>query len=355
MIRQYFCCERLTLGGLSLCQLANRTWTKLNENEILTRASAVAFYAMLALVPFLALILTLVIALLPDLTGRFPHTAGVGDLTVTQLERTLKTVLPREASEVVMTEIARVQKSLHPGLISLGLLMTIWLASSPFVAVMDAMNRIHGLTETRPFWKVRVTAIVLTLVVAVILVGSLIAVVAWPQLLKWMGLSEPAALLATAARWIAVVVGLLCSFALTYHFAPAVPQKWKWITPGSVIGTVCFLIETFLFRLYVQEFANYNKTYGSLGGVMVLMFWFWLTSVVLLVAGQINENIEEASWLKRSSGRRAALVTPPDFRSLEPEPARPSRLLAEPPDLRSIEPEPARPRAEAAHRLDGRG
>lgn len=196
--------EALTLGGLSVRELLVRTWNKITEHEILTRAAAVAFYAMLALVPFLGLVLTLVVRLLPDLTGRSGSTVGVANLTVEQLDSTLRTMFPKEAYGVIKDQIVRIQNDSHLGLISFGLAVTIWLASSLFLAVIDAMNRIYGVTETRPFWKLRLTAIVMTLIQAIILVGSLLAIVAWPQILNGLGLSAPAQVVATLIQWVVV-------------------------------------------------------------------------------------------------------------------------------------------------------
>jgi len=145
--------------------------------------------------------------------------------------------------------------------------------------------------------------------------------VAWPEIVTWLGLSRPAAFLAHAVQWLVVFVMVLLSFALTFYVGPDADQRWEWITPGSLAGTVVFLVETFGLRTYVQHFANYDKTYGSLGGVMILLLWFWLSAVVLLTSGEVNKIIEDASPLGKSYGQK---VDPPkalDFASMEPEPA----------------------------------
>ena len=239
-------CAALSLGGLSVRELILRTWRKINEHEILTRAAAVAFYAMLALVPFLALTLTFTAQLLPDVTDRTGKSMGIGNLTVDELRTTLRDLFPREAYGVVEQQIARLQQESHIGLISLSLAITIWLASSLFVAIIDAMNRIYGVDETRPLWKLRLVAIVMTLFQAIILVGSLLAIVVWPQFVRWMGMSEPAALLATAVQWLVVTIAVLISFALTFYVGPDADQHWEWITPGSLVGTIVFLIVSLL-------------------------------------------------------------------------------------------------------------
>lgn len=312
--------QALNLGGLSLKELAVRTWAQINENEILTRAAAVAFYAMLAIVPFLALVLTLAVQALPDINAG-PNAQGVGQLTVGELQASLEAALPPEALKVVQDQIARIQQQPPVGLLSIGLAVTIWLASSLFLAVIDAMNRIYGVRDTRSFLKLRLTAITMTLIEATILIGSLVAVVAWPQILGWLGLSQVAAALATAVQISVIVIMILMSFALCLYVGPDANQRWEWITPGSLFGTIGFLAITFGFRFYVQYSGGYDKTYGSLGGVMVLLFWFWLTSVVLLTSAQINQLIEEASPLGRSKGNKSDTPPAEDDLALMPDPA----------------------------------
>jgi membrane protein len=315
----------LNLGGLGVRELLLRTWNKVNDNEIMTRAAAVSFYAMLALVPFLALILTLIVQLLPDVTG-LTGAKGIGDLTAAELDRTLKQSFPVEAYRVVHDQIVHLQRQKQPplGLLLVGLGVTVWLASSLFVAIIDAMNRICGVTESRSLVKIRLVAIAMTCVQAVILVGSLLAIVLWPQIVAWVGLSAPAVAVATVVQWAVVVVVVLLSFALSLYVAPDADQRWEWITPGSLLGTAVFLTSSFGFRLYVQHFANYDKTYGSLGGVMVLLFWFWISSLVLLSAAQMNKVIEEASPLGKKHGQKVDPTEAPDLKSLAPEPS-PSR------------------------------
>jgi membrane protein len=314
--------EAFRLGGLSVRELTVRTWHKINENEILTRAAAVSFYAMLALVPFLGLVVYLAAQLLPDLTGA-TGARGIGNLTVNELETTLKNVLAPEAYSVFEDQIAQLQREPPFGLISIGLAITLWLASSLFLAIIDAMNRIYGVEERRPFWKLRLVAIGMTLLQAMILVGSLLMIVVWAYILKRWGLSAPAAFLATAVQWLVLFVAILLSFALSFYIAPDANQRWEWITPGSLLGTIIFLLVSYVFKIYVEHFANYNKTYGSLAGVMVLLFWFWVSSVVLLSAAQTNKVIEDASPLGKNYGQRIDPTIEPDFESIRPEPASP--------------------------------
>jgi len=311
----------MTLGGLRPREVLFRTWKEINDHEIMTRAAAISFYAMLALVPFLALILTVTVQLLPTLTDLSGKETGIGNMTAGELDTTLRETFPKEAYEVIHDQIRRLQSPSRPNplLLVVGLGVTIWLASSLFVAVIDAMNRITGVNETRSFLKIRVVAIVMTCLQAAILVSSLLAIVLWPQILGWLGLSAAAAALATAVQWLVVSLVVLASFTLTFYVAPDADQRWEWITPGSLLGTAVFLLASYGFRVYVQSFADYNKTYGSLGGVMVLLFWFWISSMVVLTAAQINKIIEDASPVGKSFGQRVDPTEPLDLKTISPE------------------------------------
>src|SRR4051794_33278203 len=145
--------DALTLGGLTPKEALLRTWKNVNDHEIMTRAAAVSFYAMLAVVPFLALVLAVTIELLPDLTGLTGRTTGIGNMTAGQLDASLKQAFPRESYAVVHDQIARLQSQKRPPLLYLlfNLAVTVWLAASLFVAVIDAMNRIYGVEATRSF------------------------------------------------------------------------------------------------------------------------------------------------------------------------------------------------------------
>jgi membrane protein len=291
------------LGGLSVREVAVRTWRRIQDHELMTRAAAISFYAMLAFVPFLALVITVAVQALPDLTGRSGE-AGMGDMTVGRFENVLKSSLPDEGYKIVHDQIVRIQEDPPVGLLSIGLLITIWTASSLFMAIIDAMNVVYGVRETRPFWKLRLTAIVMTLVQAAILLAALVSIAAWPLILKALGLGGGSAILATAVQWVVIFLMILISFAMTFFVAPDADQRWEWITPGSVLGTAVFLAGTFGFSLYVRYFGSYDKTYGSLGGVMVLLFWFWVSSLVLLSAGQTNKVIEDAAPLGKKEGQK---------------------------------------------------
>jgi membrane protein len=137
----------------------------------------------------------------------------------------------------------------------------------------------------------------MTLSQAAILILVFASTLAWPQILKWLGLNPAAAVLAALVHTATVFVVILLSFATANYFGPDADQRWEWITPGSLLGTLVILCVSMLFRFYVQNWGNYGASYGSLAGVVVLMSWIWLSSVVLLAAAELNKVIEDASPL----------------------------------------------------------
>jgi membrane protein len=285
----------LSLGGLSIRELAVRTWNKMDEHEILTRAAAIAFYAIAALVPFLALVITMTANLLPP-GMQMAARQGEGSAD------TILSVLPGDAASVVAREVQRLQEGPPPGLISFGLLATLWLSSSVFVAVMDAMNRILGVRESRWWWRQRIAGMVMAISQAAILIVVFATILAWPQILHYLGLDRTTAVLATIVHGLAVFLVILLSFAMVMYFAPDADQCWEWITPGSVAGSSVLLLVSLLFRVYVQHWGNYSATYGSLGGIVVLMSWIWLCAITLLTAAEVNKVIKDASPVGRECG-----------------------------------------------------
>lgn len=279
----------MNLGGLTFHAAAVRTWTRINHDAILTRAAAISFYAFAALVPFMALLMALTAHLLPWLAPTVMGEPG------SDLAEPFHDLLPADAASFVARELSRVRAEPPTGLVSFGLTAVLWLASSVFVEIIDAMNFILGVKETRSFWKRRGMAIVMTLSQAAILIMAVLTVVAWPQIVSFLGLSRSATILATVIHQITIFVAVLLSFALVLYVAPNADQHWEWITPGSLLGTVVLMALSLLFRIYTQYLSNYSATYGSLAGIILLMTWLWFSSILLLAAAEFNKVIKNAS------------------------------------------------------------
>jgi membrane protein len=278
---------------MSPIEVARQTWRQTVEHELIMRASAVAYYALMAFVPFLGVVVTLAAYFAPDISGVSGASAGRGGMSVDEFRDLLSRFLPEEAYEVIADEITRLQQRPPLGLLSVGLIVSLWLASSLSGAIIDASNRIYGVVETRSYLALTLTAIGLTILQAVIMLGTLITLVVWPQVSGWLGGSRVAGIGEALTRWLVVALGVLLSFSITMYLGPNVKRRCQWITPGSILGTVIVLASGGVLRWYVHIFGNYGKTYGSLGGVMLLSFWFWLAALVVLIAIQINKVIED--------------------------------------------------------------
>src|SRR5262245_13844356 len=191
-----------------------RTWSRMLDNQLMDRAAAIAFYAMTALVPFLAVLLALAVRVLPDL-GDTSDT-GLGILTSQEFDTLLHRAFPPEAYTVVRDQIVRLRDEPPVELLSFGVAISLWLASSSFLVVVECLNVIHVVKETRPFWKVRLIALAVKLLQAVILLGVVTVMAVWPPVLAWLGLAATTAFLATLVQGLVVWLALLFLFALNF-------------------------------------------------------------------------------------------------------------------------------------------
>jgi membrane protein len=284
----------MNLGGLTFHEAAVRTWTKINDDAILTRAAAITFYAFAALVPFLGLFLALTAHWLPWIELRL---AGE---RASELSQPLDDLLPPDAASFITHELRHLRDAPSSGWLPFGLVALLWLSSSVFVEIIDAMNYILGVKDRRSFYKRRGIAFVMTISQAAILIVAVITTVAWPQILSLLNVRSSTAILVTISHEITVFVTVLLSFGLALYVAPDAEQRWEWITPGSLLGTIVLLAFSLVFRVYTQHWGNYNATYGSLAGIIVFLSWLWLSSVFLLTAAELNKVIKDASPLGKS-------------------------------------------------------
>ncbi|MCB9467309.1 MAG: YihY/virulence factor BrkB family protein [Candidatus Obscuribacterales bacterium] len=272
---------------VDILKLARAVFAECKQNELITRASAIAFTAMVTTVPFLALIITIAVYCIPD--QNIPGTVDFCTSMSAQIESMSGKVIPPEAAAIIQNQIERLQDKPRAAVLSTGLLVTVWLSSSLFISVIDALNKIYGVEETRPYWKLRLIAVFMALVQSVIVIATVSAIVAWPLWVSMFGWSTGEASFANFVSWTLSFLMVLLTFAITFRIGPSVKARDKYVLPGSLFGTVGFLITTYGFRIYVENSSRYDAMYGSLGGVMVLMIWFYISSFVLLLAGQINK------------------------------------------------------------------
>jgi membrane protein len=209
----------------------------------------------------------------------------------------LSAVLPGDASKLIAETMSDVTQSSGGGKLSFGILATFWAASNGMGAISESLNAAYDLKESRPWWKVRLTAVGLTLALTFLIVTSLVLLlyghdIADAVSIK-LGLGSAFATAWKIVQWPLVLVFVLLAFALIYYFGPdAHQQDWTWITPGAVVGVALWLLVSFAFKAYLSFFNSYSATYGSLGAVIILMLWFYFTGTAILVGGEINSEIE---------------------------------------------------------------
>jgi membrane protein len=284
-----------TLGfkGKDLSIVAAALWREIVDHEILTRSAAISFYAMFAFVPLIAVLFAISIQILEPGNVFHVHMDGVQHRTINILEHYLRMLIPEDGYKVVDDQFKRIEGAHPVTVLSVGSLLSLWVSSSLFMAVMDALNHIYAVKEKRRYWRRRMIAMFMTVVQSIILLTSLVTIVAWPQILNMLGLGVIASMVVSVAHFVLAFMITVTSFALTFQIGPHCTQRTAWVTPGSLLGSIVFIAVSYGFRLYVQNFGSYNQVYGSLGGVMVLMLWFWVSGAVLLTAAATNKVLEE--------------------------------------------------------------
>lgn len=277
------------LGGLSWGALAKRVWADINKDDIFGRAAQLSYYFLLALFPLLLFLTSVIGVLLGSGTG-LRHS----------LFNYLAKVLPSSASELVSNTMLEVSNSSGGGKISFGILAALWAASNGMGAVSESLNIAYHVKETRSWWKQRLTAVGLTVVLSILIIAALVMVLAGGKIADYLALSYGfgAAFVVgwKIVQWPLVLMFLLIGFAMIYYWAPDLrDQDWRWVTPGSVVAVILWLLVSFAFRLYLHYFDSYSKTYGSLGAVIILMLWFYFTGLAILIGGEVNSDIEAAA------------------------------------------------------------
>ena len=276
------------LGGLSLTELGRLLWRKSQQDEVMGRAAQLAYYALLALFPAL-IFLTALMGLFS--VQRF----------MPELMSYLRNVLPADALSMVERFLSQVAEGSGANILSLGALGALWASSSAVTAMMDALNVVFDVKEDRrPFWRVRLIAILLTIGLAGFVIMSLALVLYGPTIGRWiadrMGFGIAFTGIWNVLQWPVIASLMLVVVATSYHMCPDRRYKrWRLITPGALFAVVMWLIVSLGFKAYVDNFSDYNKVYGSIAGVIVLMLWFYWTGLVLLIGGEINAEIEKAA------------------------------------------------------------
>jgi membrane protein len=279
---------------ISWGELIKRTIKDANADNVLGLAAQLAYYFLLALVPAIVCVVAL--------------TSFVPPQTIERMLQSAATVVPGDIVDILRDELNSLRQGESGGVLSLGLLMALWSSSAALVAVTDALNRAYDIDEGRPWWKVRLLAIGLTIGLALFVVSAFTLVVAGPELAEVIasriGLGDAFTATWKIVQWPIAFALVALGIGIIYYFAPDADQDWAWVTPGSVLATLLWLLASLAFRLYVTNFTDYNATYGSLGGVIVLMLWFYISGLAILTGAELNAEIEHASPYGKDAGEK---------------------------------------------------
>lgn len=283
------------LGGLSVRELAHRVYRRIWEDEILDRAAGLSYYFSFALFPTL-LFLTALLGLLP-----FPDVMG-------QLMDYADRMLPQDAASLLRKTLEEVVSGASRGLLSVGVFAALWAASSGMLSLMTALNVANRVRDARRWWKARLVAVALTIGFSLFTLTAHLLLVfgggIGEMVAGRIGLGPVFTLAWDLLQWPAAIVLVLTGLALVYWLAPAAGRRWHWITPGSSFALLGWLLMSLGLRVYVAYFGNYNATYGSIGGVILLMLWLYLSGVALLIGAEIDSVVAEAAG--RAEPRRVA-------------------------------------------------
>ena len=269
-----------------------RTWREFREDNLTDWAAALTYYGILSLFPGLLVLVSLL---------------GLVGASATQpLIDNLGAVAPGEAKEIATNALQGLQENRSTsGLLAIvGIAIALWSASNYVGAFMRASNAIYEIDEGRPFWKVRPLQIGVTVVMVLLLaLCDMAVVVNWPideTVGNVVGLGSTAVAAWDIAKWPVIAVVFMTMLAFLYYASPNVRHpRFRWVSPGAVVAVVIWLLTSAAFAFYVASFGSYDKTYGTLGGVIVFLTWLWISNIAVLLGAELNAEVERGRQIER--------------------------------------------------------
>lgn len=293
------------MGEMGAWGLLKKTAAGVSQNDLSGYSAQLAYYFFLSLFPFL-LFLTTLLAFLP-IHHRTQAVVGL-----------MAHILPKQALTLVKGDFDGLLHQHQDGLLSFSVLFALYSASNAVVAISEGLNQAYQVREERPYWRVFLMAVLLVLALAAVFLVAFAIFFFGPIAAKAVAGRlgfELLPFVLDIIRWPVLLLAVVLATALIYYFTPNVQQQWRWLTPGSVFAVVGWIVVSLLFAFYVNNFGSYNKTYGSIGAVIVLLTWMYLGGLVLLIGGQVNSVIKH-----RGEGVDKKTETATDQRVEQPQP-----------------------------------
>jgi membrane protein len=275
---------------IGLVELGRRLYRKYSDDEVSNSAAAVSYYLLFSFFPFLLFI----VALCAYLPLKAP---------VDRILDQVRPMVPAQAMALLDSHLRSLISRARPRLLTLGLLGTFWSASRSVDGVRRALNLAYGVKESRPLWRTELVTWGMTFAGALLVLVAASALVAGGGVGQWiagkMGIRSGFLSVMRWLRWPILGVTFMTATALAYRFLPDIKPRFKYIAPGAAFGALAWGIATWAFGLYVAAFGHYDVTYGSLGGMMILLTWLYVSGFVALAGGELNAVLAGASSEKR--------------------------------------------------------
>jgi membrane protein len=284
---------------------AKHLYTRFKDDDVPSIGAQLTYYLLLSFFPFLIFLVTVI--------GFFQMS---GDSVLSQFIR----MLPSDTGQSVRETLTEVTANRSSAILSFGMIGTLWAASNGINAIIKGLNKAYDEQETRPFWKIRALSVVATIVLAVVIVVSMLLLVfgeiMGEYVFRFLGFPQGFGLIWNLIQFAVPVIAMFSVFLLLYRATPDRRLTWKEVVPGALFATFGWIGSSVLFSLYVNHFGNYTKTYGSLGGIIVLLIWLYWSSIIIIVGGELNATLafDREGRVKETAQARRYTLNLPSYR-----------------------------------------
>ncbi|MDF2963414.1 MAG: ribonuclease [Paenibacillus sp.] len=285
---------------MTVKEFLENLYCRFQDDEVPAIGAQLTYYLILAFFPFLIFVIAVL---------------GFTDMTAEDAINSMTRILPEMSNKTIVDAFNGIQESRSGPLLSIGLLATLWSASNGINAVIKGLNKAYDVEENRPFWKVKGLSVISTIIMAVVIVCSFVMLIfgriIGEAIYKFIHLPGSFDTVWGVAQYLIPLIIITVVFVMLYRYVPNLRLKFKEVVPGAVFATVGWVAASLLFSFYVNNFGNYTKTYGSIGGIIVLLTWLYLSSIIVILGGEVNATLHfDRKGLKKDACKRFALSLP---------------------------------------------